>query len=83
MAMSKTTYRPISCDFHDILEDAATRRLLTEVKYTGTDGSEHTVRSKIRDITVENQEEFLLLETGEKIRLDRLITVNHEDLKDY
>lgn len=77
------TYQPISCDFHDILEDAAVRRLLVEVDYRDPQGSERTVNSKIKDITVEGQEEFLLLESGEKIRLDQLISVNHQERADF
>lgn len=79
----KTSYKPISCDFHDILEDAAVKRLLVDVVYQDDQDHESTVTSKIKDITVEGQEEFLILNSGEKIRLDRLVSVNHQDRADF
>ncbi|MEZ0368654.1 MAG: Rho-binding antiterminator [Candidatus Sericytochromatia bacterium] len=76
-------YQPISCDFHDILEDAAVRRLLVEVVWKSENGGMQTSCSQIKDITVEGKEEFLILESDEKLRLDQLISVNHQQRADY
>jgi transcriptional antiterminator Rof (Rho-off) len=64
-------YQPVACDFHDQLEEAATLR--RKVKLT-LDHGECT--GLIRDIyTTETKEEFLLLDDGAEIRLDRIQAV--------
>jgi transcriptional antiterminator Rof (Rho-off) len=64
-------YQPIPCDFHDQLEEAATLR--RKVKLT-LDSGEHT--GLIRDIyTTGEKEEFLRLDDGTDIRLDRIQAV--------
>lgn len=75
-------YQPISCDFHDILEDAAVRRLRVEVAFN-SEGGEQVNIGRIKDITVEGQEEFLIMEDGLKLRLDQLIRVDQQTVADY
>lgn len=76
-------YEPISCDFHDILEDAATRRLRVEVAFSDENGGEQVLIDRIKDITVEGQEEFLILAEGQKIRLDRITRVDQQQAANY
>lgn len=80
-------YRPVSCDFHDRLEDFAVRRRRVRIKVESEDadlpaspdqdrisGPEH--EGLIRDIrTTDRKEEFLTLDDGTDIRLDRILDI--------
>ena len=70
-----TDYRPINCDFHDHLLDRATRRASVRVTYSTKDGKV-TKESVIKDVYTKKGEEFMLLSTGNVIRLDHLIEVD-------
>ncbi len=66
-------YRPIACDFHDRLEAFATLR--RRVRLTLRDGSADA-EGIIADIyTTPDKREFLRLDTGAEIRLDRIAAV--------
>jgi transcriptional antiterminator Rof (Rho-off) len=71
-------YRPIACDFHDRLEAFATlrRRVRLTLKDEDAVGEEASAEGLIADIyTREDKKEFLRLDTGEEIRLDRILDV--------
>ncbi len=69
-------YKPIDVSFHDQLEAAATQRIYSKIQYK-TDLEEFiTVTSLIKKMLVENGEEFIVLLDGEKIRLDRIVSLN-------
>lgn len=72
-------YQPISCDFYDILEALATRRIKTTVEFI--DGGESVTLEGvvITDLQTRNKEEFMHLDDGRCIRLDRLLSVNGEE----
>ena len=79
----ETDYRPISCDFHDELQLISLRKMIVPIVYRKQDDMEITIESKIADLYTREKEEFLLLPSGEEIRLDRLVSVNGIELKDY
>lgn len=65
-------YHPIACSFHDRLEDWAVRR--TPIELVWRDG--HTtqrITALIADVYAKEGADWLRLDTGEVIRLDRLI----------
>lgn len=71
-------YRPIACDFHDKLEALATLRRRVRVLLKDADGagSASSVEGLIADIyTREDKREFLRLDGGMEIRLDRIVDV--------
>lgn len=76
-------YHPISCDFHDELQLIALRKMVVPIVCQKPDGGETTIESKIADLYTREKEEFLLLPSGEEIRLDRLVSVNGIELKNY
>jgi len=76
-------YRPISCDFHDILEAAATARKVVHVRFLDEQGSLQHRSASIVDIFSRDGAEYLCISTGETLRLDRLIAVDHSKLADY
>lgn len=70
-------YRPISCDFHDILEATATatRRAVARIEFMDEAGLQ--VRStRIVDLATRVDGEYMLLESGESVRIDRIVSVD-------
>lgn len=75
--MASNDYRPIACGLHDVLEAAAVRRSLCRIRArteAGDDVTEVTVR--ILDVYTESGAEYVDLDDGSTLRLDRLITVD-------
>ncbi len=64
-------YKPIDCELHDKLEDAAVRRVPVEIQLdTGT------INGTVVDVKTVASKEFLVLkEQAEPIRLDRVLAV--------
>jgi Rho-binding antiterminator len=71
---SKSTYSPINCSFHDQLLELATFKPIVKVIYTNQENERITISVSIKDIyTAKSKEEFLVLSSGQEIRLDRII----------
>lgn len=87
--MTDSNYSPISCDFHDILLTKATLKEYCKIQYFTDLRELITVTSVIRDIYTQKGEEFMLLLTGEVIRLDKIIAIagqmspNYDGLIDF
>lgn len=75
-------YKPINCSFYDILEATATLRKSVEIKYYLND-SVISIQSKIKNIYSKEGEEFMEFDTGIIIRLDQIISVEKNLLKDF
>ena len=69
-------YHPVACDFYDILQETATRRLYAKIQYYTEIHEFLTVSAVIKDIYTKDGEEFIELNTGETIRLDRIVRIN-------
>ena len=77
-----TDYQPIDCNFHDWLLAKATLRERVVIQYsTGSGTSPMKVEAVIQDVFTENKEEFVRLDTGAVIRLDRLAEVAGHTLR--
>ncbi|MEM9835539.1 MAG: hypothetical protein AAF828_03500 [Bacteroidota bacterium] len=70
------TYQPISCDFYDVLEANAVRRIKSVVVYQAEDEVQTVSDVIITDLQTRNKEEFVYLSNGLELRLDQLISVN-------
>lgn len=74
-------YRPIACDFHDQLESFATLRRRVRLSLAGANGEAEPAaggiaEGRIADIyTTADKQEFLRLDDGAEIRLDRILAV--------
>ena len=77
------TYDPISCEFHDRLEDLATLRKPTQLHFRDETGADQRRDAVITDVFALNGEEFVSLSTGERVRLDRLVEVDGARLADH
>lgn len=78
-----TPYSPISCEYHDILESLAVRRAEAAVVYTDEAGAQRETRGRITDISAHAGVEHMTLSGGERIRLDRIVSVNGEALAGF
>ena len=67
----ESEYRPIYCGFHDHLEAAATKRKYVQLYYFTEVHELKSVMAVVKDIYTKGKEEFLLLGSGDEIRLDR------------
>jgi Rho-binding antiterminator len=76
-------YRPISCEFHDRLEDLATVRKVTCIRYRDSEGMEQQRDAIIADVYSRAGAEYVSLSSGETLRLDQLVEVDGEKLSDY
>ena len=68
-------YIPVSCDFYDQLEAFSVLRTPCEVVFIQQE-SRVTVQGRIADLYVRDKVEYLKLDNGPEIRLDKIIHVN-------
>lgn len=71
-------YIPIDCNFYDRFEAAIVLRKTVRLEYRNDDGEEHTVETRLKDTLTKGGEEFLILPSGETIRMDRIISLDGE-----
>ncbi|WP_046246471.1 hypothetical protein [Hymenobacter terrenus] len=73
-------YQPIDCAFHDLLEATITWRKYSHLQYFTDLWEFTTVTTLLKDLTSERTTdglaEYLVIGTGERIRLDRVVNVN-------
>lgn len=72
----KNRYKPISCASYDQLEELAVRKRLCDISYLEDNNIELSMKNRIVNIITKNKEEFLILENGTHIRLDKVIRIN-------
>lgn len=76
-------YRPINCEFHDLLEALATTRKPAHIEFLQDDATKGLLVGQIKDVYARDGVEYLELSSGEKVRLDRLVTVNGSKESDF
>lgn len=75
-------YQPISCSFYDRLEEAATLAKKVELKYhDNTDLI--SKKGIIQTFRIKEKVEFLILDTGDEIRLDKIHSLNGITLQNH
>jgi Rho-binding antiterminator len=70
------SYAPISCSFHDGLEALATTRKQASIAFRTQSGETQIRDAAIVDLFSRDGAEYVVLSTGETIRLDRLLAVD-------
>lgn len=75
-------YKPINCNFYDILEASAVLRKVVLIKYH--EGDElRRIENRIVDLFIKNKAEYMRLENGLEIRLDAIHSVDGNVLKGF
>ncbi len=69
------TYHPIQCSDYDLLESLATIGTRCSITYA-EEGLTRNVQAIIKDLVTENKQEYMLLDNGETLRLDTIISIN-------
>ena len=69
-------YKPINCSFYDELEAAATLKKYIRIQYLSTLQEMLTIEAVIKDLYIKEGAEYMLLNTGEEIRLDRIVSID-------
>ena len=82
MTNDRSEYRPISCEFHDLLEAIAVTRQPTQIRFRAAGGEPQQRPASIRDVFSRAGAEYLSIGTGEIVRLDHLIEVDGSKLAD-
>lgn len=82
MTADPSKYRPISCDFHDLLEALATTHKLAEISFLDGEGAVQRRSAAIADVFARDGSEYLSISTGETLRLDQLLAVDDAKLAD-
>ncbi|QEF98257.1 hypothetical protein Mal15_23060 [Stieleria maiorica] len=75
-------YTPISCGFYDQLEILAMRKSPTTIRYRDAEDHEQQITAVVADVYSEDKQEWLKLDDGTIIRLDRLISADRKALSD-
>lgn len=70
------SHRSMEKEFRDYLEDLTVYRQAAEIRFLGDNGGIANIRSKINSLVVIENEAFIELENGLRIRIDQLVTVN-------
>ena len=73
-------YEPIDCNFYDILEANAVLRKQVEVVFINNKEEQQMIKTLIKDLYIKEKAEYMKLENGLEIRLDRLIAVDGKEL---
>lgn len=69
-------HTPISCSFYDYLENSAQEMQACKICYKLENGKAANVSSPIVDVFHWQGADYLQLERGQLIRMDRLLSVN-------
>lgn len=83
MTTNQSTYHPINCEFHDLLEDLAVTRKPTLIGFLDGTGAVQRRNATIDDVYARDGAEYLSVSTGEIVRLDQLVEVGDAKLADY
>lgn len=76
-------YKPVNCEFHDVLESLATTRQPSEVLYRDSTGAIQKRVTTVTDVFAREGAEYVVLGSGEMVRLDALIAVNGTKPADF
>ena len=83
MTTEQAGYHPVNCEFHDLLEDLATLRRSAKIGFRDESDITQHRDAVITDVFARDGGEYVSLNTGETLRLDRLVEVDGAYLADY
>jgi len=68
-------YKTVNCQFYDKLESLAIKKIKLQIYYMDNE-NEKIIEDIIVDFKTKNKEEFLILNNGTQIRLDKILKIN-------
>ena len=71
-----TDYKPINCGFYDYLEAAAIKKEYSRIHYFSEIHELLKVDAIIRGFFIREGAEYMQLNTGQEIRLDKIVGIN-------
>ncbi|MEO1053332.1 MAG: NTP transferase domain-containing protein [Bacteroidota bacterium] len=80
--MIEDAYKPINCSFYDYLESDATLKKVSKIVYMTGAGKTNVVEGVIQNLFIRDKAEFLILDSGLEIRLDKMVSFNDRNLPD-
>lgn len=69
-------YVPINCEFHDVLEATATRARVAVIVFENPVGQQETCHAHITDLIAHDGIEYMQLDSGDRVRLDDIVSVD-------
>ena len=82
MTTQPLPYKPISCEFHDLLESLATTHKRAQIVFRNKAGQVERREAAIADLHARDGEEFVVFDSGDTLRLDQLLEIDGEKLAD-
>jgi Rho-binding antiterminator len=79
----KNNYKPIDCDLYDELVLLIMRKQRIQICIQNENGLEEEMDTVLKDIYSKEGEEFVLLENGNNLRLDKLVKIDGKDFEGY
>lgn len=83
MKNKKTTYQPIDCNIYDELVLLIMRKQNIKLEFKNTNDSSTEVETKLTNIYTKEGEEFITLESGQDIRLDKILKIDGKTFEGY
>jgi len=83
MQTPEQPYQPIDCNYYDRLEAWATLRTVCRILYRDENEQQQEVSAIIEDVYTALKVEYMRLDNGLTIRLDKLVAVNDIPLPDH
>jgi len=83
MKKKNTDYKPIDCNLYDEVILLIMRKQKIKIDYQTETGKSQEVETILKDVYAREGEEFVLLENGDKIRLDRVVKIDGRAFEGY
>ena len=69
-------YIPIDCNFYDRIEAAIVLGKTVRLEYRDDSGEAVVAETRLQDTLAKDGEEFLILPSGEQVRMDRILSLD-------
>ncbi|SEM65800.1 Rho-binding antiterminator [Chitinophaga rupis] len=83
MQTPELPYLPIDCNYYDRLEAWATLRTVCRILYRDENDQQQEISAIIKDVYTAHKVEYMRLDNGQVIRLDKLVAVNDIPVPDH
>ncbi len=73
--MRKEEYKRVDCSLYDRYEALAVQHNLVDIRFRTDSEREDLQAVKIKTLETKDKEEFMILESGERFRLDEILSL--------